>query len=81
MGIRRNLGAALTMGAMATTKLKEAQEGTPESPRATPVNGRKVQRTLRKHHGAICRDERELEPSKRHTVNVGGNERQRVWDP
>ena len=26
MGIRRNLGAALTMGAMATTKLKEAQE-------------------------------------------------------
>ena len=27
MGIRRNLGAALTMGAMATTKLKEAQEG------------------------------------------------------
>ena len=27
MGIRRNLGAALTMGAVATTKLKEAQEG------------------------------------------------------
>ena len=26
MGIRRNLGAALTMGAMATTKLKEAQK-------------------------------------------------------
>ena len=29
MGIRRNFGAALTMGAMATTKLKEAQEGYP----------------------------------------------------
>ena len=27
MGKRRDLGAALTMGAVATTKLKEAQEG------------------------------------------------------
>ena len=49
MGKRRNLGAALTMGAVATTKLKEAQEEIPESPRSIPIICGKTQRSMRNY--------------------------------